>query len=113
MKKTILLLSILVLTVASSFANPCGGWGGYRGGCYNGGGWRGGYCGWGGAYYGGYCSYAAPAPIVVTPATYPYAGSWVNTVPVVTAPPTGIGISIFGLNILGINPTVPVAVPAQ
>jgi hypothetical protein len=33
--------------------------------------------------------------------------------PVATYPPSGIGVSLFGLNILGINPTLPVAVPAQ
>ena len=31
------------------------------------------------------------------------------TVPVTIGPPTGIGISFFGLNILSINPTLPQA----
>ena len=107
-----LLSSLLIcLTLASAHAYPCGGgyvngyraWGGGNCyGAYGGGGW----VSYTGAYNGGGCY----APVLYG---NPYACGYYYPQAVVAAPPSGLGISLFGLNILGINPTLPVAVPAQ
>jgi hypothetical protein len=108
--KKLLASLILCLTIGSAVANPYCGGGGYRGG----------YCGGGRAWvsynYGGYAPVynggGCYAPIVYgNPYAYGYCAP--SVVPVATGPATGIGITLFGLNILGINPTLPVAVPAQ
>jgi hypothetical protein len=102
MKTKVLLtvaFTLLILPHAHSYPPGGGAW------CH-GGGWRG--WGWNGCYF-------ASPPVPIAPAVYPVPSVWVAPPPMVTAvaptPPTGINISLFGLNILGINPTVPVAVP--
>lgn len=78
-------------TSGNGYRGGCGN--GYRGGC----GWGAGY-GYGGGYYGGYYgSYAGAIPI----ASYAYPAY----TPVVASPPTGICITLFGMNICGINST--------
>lgn len=110
------LLSSLVicLTLATAHANPYGCGGGYVNG------YRAWGCGGGTRYYGacgggGWVSYtgACNGGGCYAPICYgnPYACGYYY--PVVTAPPSGLGVSLFGINILGINPTLPVAVPAQ
>jgi len=96
----------------SSYRGNCGGgYGGYRGGAA----WGAGYAyagvgyGYGGGYGGGWCA-------------TPYYNSWVGgycatpigyggavAVPVNVGPPTGIAITLFGMNICGVSPTIPVA----
>ncbi len=93
MKKLIL---CSLFSVGIAHAQPCG-WGGYARP----------YSGWistTGACNGGGCY----APVLYG---NPYACGYyaAPTVPVTIGPPTGIGISFFGLNILSINPTLPQA----
>ena len=112
MKKIVITLLgtlLFALPYTSALAYPCNGvaynsWnGGQRCyGSYGGGGWISstGLCNGGGCY----------APILYGNS---YACGYYPLQAVVTAPPSGIGITIFGLNILSINPTLPVAVPAR
>ena len=92
-----LCIILAVLCPISVFAQP-----GPIGSCYT----RP-YCGWvsfTGAGNGGGCY----APVLYG---NPYASGYyaAPAVPVTVGPPTGIGITLFGLNILSINPTLPQA----
>lgn len=112
--KTLYTILVALCLTTLAHAYPCGGWGGgYARPYCGGGGGGGGYCGgrtWVSYNYGngGGCY----APVMYG---NPYAGGYYGGgyVPVNVGPPTGIGITLFGLNILGINPTIPQAVPAQ
>ena len=121
----ICLTTIATLPTASAWNGGCGGGGGWNGGGYRGG-WNGGGYGWNG----GCQTYRAANGVYGCPTTWVsynyggcyggYGGGYYNgyyppapVLPVATYPPSGIGVSLFGLNILGINPTLPVAVPAQ
>lgn len=125
MKNNVLSLLVgICLTTIATLPTANGGW---NGGCGGGGGWNGGCGGYG--WNGGCQTYRAANGVYGCPTTWVsynyggcyggYGGGYYNgyypPAPVLPAPypPSGIGVSLFGLNILGINPTLPVAVPAQ